>query len=132
MEISKSLAFAVYVRDELLRAGCEITHTFVDGSQSQRSPSAINIDFCKDNVEYRMVLFGDYALTIKVNCAIVIDKLPDVKKLTENDSIVIKDSKYVLTRHTYIEAGHYIATSTDSSFLITKPLVSDILKLSEI
>lgn len=130
MEISRVLALAVYVRDELLNVGCEITRTFVD--DRERSPTAINIDFCKDNIKYEIVLFGDDKLTVEVYCAIIIDKLPDVKKLTENDSIVIKDSKYVLTRHTYIEAERYIAASTDTEFLITKPMVKDILKLSEI
>lgn len=132
MEISKSLALAVYIRDELLQAGCEITHTFVDGRQNQQSPTSINIDFRKDNIEYRIVLFGDYALTIKVDCAITIDKLPDVKKLTEEDTIVVKDSKFVLCRHTYIESERYIDASNNTTFLITKPLVNDILKLSEI
>ena len=132
MEISRSLAFAVYLRDELLQAGCEIIHTFVDGSPSWQSPSSINIDFCKDNIEYGIVLFGDYALTIKVSCAIIIDKLPDAKKLTEEDSIVVKDSKFVLNRRAYIEAERYITVSDDTSFSITKPLVNDILKLGEI
>lgn len=132
MEISRSIAFAVYIRDELLQAGCEITSTFVDGSQSQQSPSSISIDFCKDNIEYEIVLFGDYALTIKVSCAIVIDKLPDAKKLTEKDSIVVKDSKFVLNRRAYIEVERYIAASDNTSFLITKSIVNDILKLGKI
>ena len=130
MEISKVLALAVYVRDELINAGCEITRTFV--GDSERTPSAINIDFCKDNINYEIVLFDDCKLTVEVYCAIIIDKLPDVKKLTEEDTIVVNDSKFVLHRHTYIETARYIAAFNNTSFSITKPLVNDILKLSEI
>jgi hypothetical protein len=130
MEISKVLALAVYVRDELLNAGCEITRTFADGKQL--SPDSVSIDFCKDNIKYEIVLFGDYMLTVEVGCSIIIDKLPDVKKLTEEDTIVVRDSEFVLHRHTYIESARYTAAFNGSSFLITKPLVNDILKLSEI
>lgn len=130
MEISKVLALAVYVRDELLNAGCKITRTFVN--DSERTPSAINIDFCKDNIKYEIVLFDDCKLTVEVYCAIIIDKLPDVKKLTEEDTIVVNDSKFVLHRHTYIETARYIAAFKNTSFTITKSLVNDILKLSEI
>ena len=45
---------------------------------------------------------------------------------------VVEDSKFVLNRRTYIEAERYIAASDNTSFLITKSLVNDILKLSKI